>query len=812
MDGEVVVVAVDASKEITDYAFEWAVRNLTKASDSIFLLAVLPSKARSPTGVHKKLKFKTSWFFSGFLKKWSCGYNEKISSYRMARAPNGGVETDLNLKVKGVCELMMWHVFSAHKIKQVHSTVKVITDAQPGSVATAAGELGATWVVLDTRLKKEGNDCLKHLICNVVLVDHAIPRILREVDPHIQKKVSKEMEQNPTMVADMLGLVTAYNSKGNSSPAARSSLGFGSANTKADTSSSLSNTEKDPFYLLNATSRDVTLYSSRIHLDSQYFHQETKIQAAFNPSAENTNHQLVRTVSNLNIDETLVRASVTPLEPKWKSYSGPLKTISEMAEGNNFKAANAVPVLARRSVDSSRLRPKAASPQQSKELITRKGPSTCHGNQPLAVASLSIPRTLSVRSAMSLSNKHHPTPPPLCSVCKPSASHFGKAPRKFGYKEIERATNGFAAENFLAEGGFGTVYRGVLPDGQVVAVKQHKFVSARGASEFCSEIEVLSSAQHKNLVMLVGYCIETEWLLIYEFACNGSLDKHLYGKEELSEVLSWPNRVKVAIGAARGLRYLHEDCRVGCIIHRDFRPNNILLTHDFEPMVGDFGLARWQADGQAAEETRVIGAFGYLAPEYTQTGLITEKADVYAYGIVLLELLSGIKATDFSRSTGKQFVSDWGLPLLKRGMINSIIDPQLLDKYVKWEADAMMHAAELCLSPQPEQRLRMSQVLKILDGDFPGMASASSQHISDNQSENLDSQNSSWVMHHNVNEYPSKVSELKRNGQDTTRKPALLSDGPGEETSPHATNNSERLYQAYLQGSLAKFIHNMRGN
>ncbi|KAI3439370.1 Protein kinase domain-containing protein, partial [Psidium guajava] len=459
-------------------------------------------------------------------------------------------------------------------------------------------------------------------------------------------------------VADMLSVVTAYNSKDISSPATRSTLGFGSPNTKADTLFSLSTSEEDPFYLLTATTRDVMLHSSRIHLNPQQFHQETKIQAALNPSVENTNHQLVRKASNSNIEETLLRASATPMEPKRKSYSGPLKTKSEVAKGNNLKAANTAPAPARRSVDSSSLWPKAGNPQLSKELITRKDPSTCHDNQPPAVPSLNIPRISSVRRAVSLSIKHPPTPPPLCSVCKLNAPHFGKAPRKFSYKEVERATNGFAAENFLAEGGFGPVYRGVLPDGEVIAVKQHKFLSAQGASEFCSEIEVLSCAQHKNLVMLVGYCIETEWLLIYEFACNGSLDKHLYGKES-PEVLTWPNRMKVAMGAARGLRYLHEDCRVGCIIHRDFRPNNILLTHDFEPMVGDFGLARWQADGQAAEETRVVGAFGYLAPEYTQTGLITEKADVYAYGIVLLELLSGFKATEFSRSTGKQFVSDW---------------------------------------------------------------------------------------------------------------------------------------------------------
>ncbi|CBI28687.3 unnamed protein product, partial [Vitis vinifera] len=313
----------------------------------------------------------------------------------------------------------------------------------------------------------------------------------------------------------------------------------------------------------------------------------------------------------------------------------------------------------RRSIDSPRMWRNLGSPKQSTQLTTRRDSMATNRIEPItSPLSSTIDRTSSIRKTMSLSIKHPPTPPPLCSVCKHNAPIFGKAPRKFDYKEIIKATDGFSRQNFLAEGGYGAVYRGVLPDGQVVAVKQHKMLSAQGASEFCSEVEVLRCAQHRNLVMLVGYCVEVKWILVYEFACNGSLDKHLYG-ELKQHLMSWDSRMKVALGAARGLRYLHEDCRVGCIVHRDFRPTNILLTHDFEPMVGDFGLARWQADGQTAEETRVIGAFGYLAPEYTQTGLITEKADVYAFGVVLLELLSGCKATELSRHLGQQLLLDW---------------------------------------------------------------------------------------------------------------------------------------------------------
>ncbi|WJZ80851.1 hypothetical protein VitviT2T_000728 [Vitis vinifera] len=211
-------------------------------------------------------------------------------------------------------------------------------------------------------------------------------------------------------------------------------------------------------------------------------------------------------------------------------------------------------------------------------------------------------------------------------------------PRWFSYVELELATGGFLQANFLAEGGFGSVHRGVLPDGQAVAVKQYKLGSSPGDVEFCSEVEVLSCAQHRKVVMLIGYCIEDRRrLLVYEYRCNSSLDSHLYGRHR--DPLEWSTGEKVAVGAARGLRYLHEECRVGCIVHRDMRPNNILITHDFEQLVGDFGLARWQPDGDTGVETRVIGTFGYLAPEYAQSGQITENADVYSFGVVLVELV-----------------------------------------------------------------------------------------------------------------------------------------------------------------------------
>ncbi|KAJ9559665.1 hypothetical protein OSB04_004825, partial [Centaurea solstitialis] len=321
-----------------------------------------------------------------------------------------------------------------------------------------------------------------------------------------------------------------------------------------------------------------------------------------------------------------------------------------------------------------------------------------------------------VRETISLSRNTPSGPPPLCSICLHKAPIVGKPPRWFAYSELELATGGFSRANFLAEGGFGSVHRGVLQDGQVVAVKQHKLASSQGDQEFYSEVEVLSCAQHRNVVMLIGFCVEDgRRLLVYEYVCNRSLDFHLYGRHQAP--LEWSARQKIAVGAARGLRYLHEECRVGCIVHRDMRPNNILITHDFEPLVGDFGLARWQPDGGTGEATRVIGTFGYLAPEYAESGQITEKADVYSFGVVLVELVSGRKAVDLNRPKGQQCLTEWARPLLQEDAIDELIDPRLRNHYSEHEVHCMLQAAYLCIKRDPHIRPRMSQVLRILEGD-----------------------------------------------------------------------------------------------
>ncbi|XP_039067487.1 probable serine/threonine-protein kinase PBL23 [Hibiscus syriacus] len=293
----------------------------------------------------------------------------------------------------------------------------------------------------------------------------------------------------------------------------------------------------------------------------------------------------------------------------------------------------------------------------------------------------------------------------LCSICKNLRPRIGWM-RDFTYAELVAATEGFHAKNFLSKGGFGSVYRGEI-NGMKIAVKQHKYnTSLQGEKEFKSEVNVLRTARHENLVMLVGSCSEgNHRLLVYEYVCNGSLDRHL--SKHSRRTLSWEKRVKIALGAATGLQYLHENN----IIHRDIRPNNILVTHEFEPLLGDFGLARTQhkgSDKSSETITRVVGTLGYLAPEYAECGKVSTKTDVYSFGVVLLQLITGMKTTD-KRLGGKSLVG-WARPLLKDRNYPDLIDERILDSHDVHQLFWMVRVAEKCLIKDPKKRLSMDKV------------------------------------------------------------------------------------------------------
>ncbi|KAL8112104.1 hypothetical protein AgCh_019708 [Apium graveolens] len=288
-----------------------------------------------------------------------------------------------------------------------------------------------------------------------------------------------------------------------------------------------------------------------------------------------------------------------------------------------------------------------------------------------------------------------------------SGSGFASLPREpgglgnsrswFTYEELSNATNGFSEQNLLGEGGFGCVYKGYLPDGREIAVKQLKIGGGQGEREFKAEVETISRVHHRHLVSLVGYCIsENQRMLVYDYVPNNNLYFHLHG--EGMPVMEWETRVKVAIGAARGIAYLHEDCHPR-IIHRDIKSSNILLDNNFEARVSDFGLAKLALDANTHITTRVMGTFGYMAPEYAASGKLTEKSDVYSYGVVLLELITGRKPVDSSQPLGDESLVEWNYDISFR-----------LDLCL------VMHSRQRILQPWQIQGLEVTMsTLKCLD-------------------------------------------------------------------------------------------------
>ncbi|XWS18864.1 hypothetical protein CRYUN_Cryun32bG0081600 [Craigia yunnanensis] len=301
------------------------------------------------------------------------------------------------------------------------------------------------------------------------------------------------------------------------------------------------------------------------------------------------------------------------------------------------------------------------------------------------------------------------------SISSSGMTYTGLA-KNFTLNDIEKATNRFDASWVIGEGGFGIVYKGILDDGAAVAVKVLKREDQRGGQEFLAEVEMLSRLHHRNLVKLIGICTEDNIrCLVYELVPNGSLESHLHGVDKETDPLDWGARMKIALGAARGLAYLHEDSSPR-VIHRDFKSSNILLEHDFIPKVSDFGLARIALDeGNKYISTHVMGTFGYLAPEYAMTGHLLVKSDVYSYGVVLLELLTGRKPVDLSQPPGQENLVAWARPLLtaKEGL-ETVVDPAIKSD-ISFDSIAKVAAiASMCVQPEVSHRPFMGEVVQAL--------------------------------------------------------------------------------------------------
>ncbi|KAL5716593.1 hypothetical protein ACHQM5_018261 [Ranunculus cassubicifolius] len=286
----------------------------------------------------------------------------------------------------------------------------------------------------------------------------------------------------------------------------------------------------------------------------------------------------------------------------------------------------------------------------------------------------------------------------------------------FTLRQIKAATNNFAPENKIGEGGFGSVYKGNLLDGTIIAVKQLSAKSKQGNREFVNEIGMISALQHPNLVKLYGCCIEgNQLLLVYEYMENNSLARALFGHEEYHLLLDWPTRHKICVGLAKALAYLHEESRLK-IVHRDIKATNVLLDKDLNAKVSDFGLAKLDEEDNSHISTRIAGTFGYMAPEYAMKGYLTDKADVYSFGVVALEIVSGRTNTNHKAKEGCVYLLEWALMLQEKGDLMELVDPMLKSNYNKEEVLVMIDVALQCTNATPTLRPIMSSVVSMLEG------------------------------------------------------------------------------------------------
>ncbi|WOG84339.1 hypothetical protein DCAR_0103522 [Daucus carota subsp. sativus] len=309
----------------------------------------------------------------------------------------------------------------------------------------------------------------------------------------------------------------------------------------------------------------------------------------------------------------------------------------------------------------------------------------------------------------------------------------------FTYKDLEVATENFSETNVIGNGGFGVVYKGILSDGNMAAVKMLHREGKQGERAFRQEVDLLSTLHSPYLMELLGYCADQHHrLLIFEFMPNGTLQQHLHTPNNRAQPLNWGTRLRIALDCARALEFLHEHTTPS-VIHRDFKCSNILLDQNFRAKVSDFGLAKIGSDkinGQIS--TRVMGTTGYLAPEYASTGRLTTKSDVYSYGVVLLELLTGRVPVDTKRPSGEHVLVSWALPRLTcREKLAKMVDPALQGQYYKKDLIQIAAIAAMCVQTEADYRPLMTDVVqsliplvKNLSSSCPSNSSRSNQRVS----------------------------------------------------------------------------------
>ncbi|GMH27404.1 hypothetical protein Nepgr_029247 [Nepenthes gracilis] len=352
--------------------------------------------------------------------------------------------------------------------------------------------------------------------------------------------------------------------------------------------------------------------------------------------------------------------------------------------------------------------------KEGERLNTSKGKDDhCKEAPPLANSNMS--RLSSGTERLKTKNYAGPSRESLAPENGPDVTGAGQT---FTFRELAAATRNFSPECFIGEGGFGRVYKGQLESGQAVAVKQLDRNGLQGNREFLVEVLMLSLLHHANLVNLIGYCADGDQrLLVYEYMPFGSLEDHLHDVPTDKEPLDWSKRMKIAAGAAKGLEYLHDKADPP-VIYRDFKSSNILLDEGYHPKLSDFGLAKLGPTGDKSHvSTRVMGTYGYCAPEYAMTGQLTAKSDVYSFGVVFLELITGRRAIDSTQPHGEQNLVAWARPLISdrdRRKIVKLVDPQLQGRFPMRGLYQALSIASMCTQENAAARPPIGDVVTAL--------------------------------------------------------------------------------------------------
>ncbi|XP_028787468.1 probable receptor-like protein kinase At5g18500 [Neltuma alba] len=322
----------------------------------------------------------------------------------------------------------------------------------------------------------------------------------------------------------------------------------------------------------------------------------------------------------------------------------------------------------------------------------------------------------------------------------------------FNIEDLKSWTSQFSSGNLIGKGGSNRVYKGILPDGKPIAVKVLQS-SKEACRDFAQEVEIISSLKHKYITPLLGICVaENALISVYEFFPKGSLEENLHGENKDGSILSWQERFNMAVGIAEALNYLHNETSKP-VIHRDVKSSNILLSHELEPQLTDFGLAIWgPTSSYFLTQEDVVGTFGYLAPEYFMYGKLSDKIDVYAFGVVLLELISGKKPISSEICKGQRSLVAWAKPIIESGNIKGLLDSNLEGKFDEVQMQRMVKAANLCITRAARLRPKMNQILKILEGEERDENFLSSQGFDSEHTENQE----------NIDDevYPNSSAEL----------------------------------------------------